>query len=271
MSSYLSPDDLAHDHIVAPSVPDGLGARLAQHLGFRAVYISGFSLSATLGLPDVGLTTRTQVARRAATIAAAVEIPTFCDVDTGFGDDNESIMRTVRDFENAGVAGIKLEDQVTPANRVGRPVIPVDAMTEKIAAAAAARTCDDFLLIARTDAAPTLGLEEAISRCRAFEAAGADVTHALDVGDVSNMRRLVKSLTKPAFGVISSPHPPVLPVSSLVEIGYRFIVVSVPIQFAGVHRVWTSLNDATSGGAVSSSASQRDDAGYAEMRDLART
>jgi 2,3-dimethylmalate lyase len=227
--------------LVAPCVYDAVGARLVKECGFDCVYLSGFAVSASMGLPDVGLTTLTEVARRAARIAEAADpLPVLCDVDTGFGDFLQ-IRRMVREFEQAGVAGVKLEDQVTPANRVGRPVVPVPEMIAKLDAAIGARRSDDFLVMARTDSAPTLGLDEAIARCRAFREAGADVTHALDVPTVEEMRELVESVEGPSVGVISLPHPPVLSVGELKDIGFKLIILSVPVQFSAVKAMYDFL------------------------------
>jgi 2,3-dimethylmalate lyase len=241
-----SPNSTVHkmfdEPLVAPCVYDAAGARIVEELGFRCVYISGFALSASMGLPDIGLTTLTEVARRAGRIAASVDVPVLCDVDTGFGG-HLNVARTVREFEAAGVAGVKFEDQVTPANRVGRPVVPLDEMLDKLRAALDARRSDGFLVMARTDSAPTLGPAEAIERCRAFEQAGADVTHALDMPTVDDMRRLVSSVQKPSTGVISLPHPPVLTVNELVEIGFRLIIVSVPVQFSAVKAIYEFLSN----------------------------
>jgi 2,3-dimethylmalate lyase len=234
---------------VAPAVYDPMGALLVADAGYEAVYISGFTLAASMGLPDVGLTTLTEVVRRAASIAEATQLPTMCDADTGFGT-YINVQRMVREFEKAGVAGLKFEDQVTPANRAGRPVLPLGEMVTKIRAAVDARTDPDFMIMARTDAGPTLGIEEAIKRCLAFEAAGADATHALDVGNVANMKAIVASLKRPTLGVISLPHPPILSVGELAEVGHRMVIMSVPMQFVAVKAMLDALEDLKSGGAL---------------------
>ena len=232
---------LSRDEVlVAPCVYDAIGAKLVEELGFDCVYVHGFGVAASMGVPDIGLTTMTEVVRQAARIAEAVSVPVMCDVDTGFGG-SAHVARTVREFEKAGIAGIKLEDQLTPANRVGRPVVPLDEMTAKLRAAVDARSSDDFCVMARTDAAPTLGLAEAIRRCQAFEEAGADVTHALDIPTEAEMRDFVAALTKPTTGVISLPHPPVLSVAELSSIGFKLILVSVPVLFSAVHAMHSFL------------------------------
>jgi methylisocitrate lyase len=154
-----------------------LVARLVEDLGFDAVYVSGAVLATDLGLPDVGLTTLTEVAQRAGAIARATSLPTIVDADTGFGEPL-SVARTVRELEQAGLAGCHLEDQVNPkrcGHLDGKGLVSEAEMVRKLAAAVAARRDPNFLLIARTDARGVEGLHAAIRRARAYVAAGADV------------------------------------------------------------------------------------------------
>lgn len=165
--------------IVAPGVYDAYGARFVEQAGFEAVYMTGNGVSASLlGRPDVGLVDLTLIAAHAHRVAACVDIPLICDADTGYGN-AVNVRRTVEEFEAAGAAAIHLEDQVSP-KRCGqlpgaRPVIECAEAVGKIEAAVAARRDPDFVIIARTDAAAGLGLDEAIRRARAFRQAGADV------------------------------------------------------------------------------------------------
>jgi 2-methylisocitrate lyase-like PEP mutase family enzyme len=164
--------------ILAPGIYDAYGARLVEQAGFEAAYLTGNGVSACLlGRPDVGLVDLTLIASHAHRVAAAIGIPLICDADTGYGN-AVNVRRTVEEFEAAGVAAIHLEDQLSP-KRCGqlpgaRPVIGLEEALGKIEAALAARRDPDFLIIARTDAAEGLGLDEAIRRARAFRAAGAD-------------------------------------------------------------------------------------------------
>ncbi len=165
--------------IVAPGIYDAYGARFVEQAGFEAVYMTGNGVSASLlGRPDVGLIDLTLIASHARRVAACVDIPLICDADTGYGN-AVNVRRTVEEFEAAGVAAIHLEDQVSP-KRCGqlpgaRPVIELGEAVGKIEAAVAARRDPDFIIIARTDAASGLGLDEAIRRAQAFRKAGADV------------------------------------------------------------------------------------------------
>lgn len=165
--------------IVAPGIYDAYGARFVEQAGFEAVYLTGNGVSASLlGRPDVGLVDLTLMTSHAHRVAACVDIPLICDADTGYGN-AVNVRRTVEEFESAGVAAIHLEDQVSP-KRCGqlpgaRPVIEPGEAVGKIEAAVAARRDPDFIIIARTDAASGLGLDEAIRRAQAFRKAGADV------------------------------------------------------------------------------------------------
>lgn len=165
--------------IVAPGIYDAYGARFVEQAGFDAVYMTGNGVSASLlGQPDVGLVDLTLFAAHAHRAAACVDIPLICDADTGYGN-AVNVRNTVREFESAGVAAIHIEDQVAP-KRCGhlpgsRPVVSMAEHAGKIEAAVAARRDPDFIIIARTDAAGGLGLDEAIRRGQAYRKAGADV------------------------------------------------------------------------------------------------
>lgn len=157
---------------------DALSATIIEQAGGEVVYMSGSSVSTSVhGYPDVGLTTMTEMVERAGRMVAAVDVPVFCDADTGYGNPI-NVMRTVEEYERAGVAGIHLEDQVFPkkcGHFEGKDVIPTEDMVHKLRAATDARENDDFVIIARTDARAVTGFEDAIERSRAYIEAGADV------------------------------------------------------------------------------------------------
>ncbi|MDP2706704.1 MAG: oxaloacetate decarboxylase [Burkholderiales bacterium] len=165
--------------IVAPGIYDAYGARFVEQAGFEAVYMTGNGVSASLlGRPDVGLVDLTLIASHAHRVAACVDIPLICDADTAYGN-AVNVRRTVEEFEAAGVAAIHIEDQLSP-KRCGqlpgaRPVIALAEAVGKIEAAIAARRDPDFIIIARTDSADGLGLDEAIRRVQTYVQAGADV------------------------------------------------------------------------------------------------
>lgn len=163
--------------VVAPFVYDGLMARLAEAAGFEAVYMTGFGTAAARGYPDLGLLTLTEMVQNAHVISGAVEVPTICDADTGYGNPL-NVARTVREYEHAGAAAIHIEDQVFPKRcgfLEGKEVIAADEMVSKVRAACDARTDSDFVIIARTDALAPLGWDEAERRARAYREAGADL------------------------------------------------------------------------------------------------
>lgn len=161
--------------LVAAGCYDALSARLAEHVGFEAVYISGFAVEASqFASPDIGLVSRAEMSAHAARVAAAVEVPAICDVDTGYGD-ILNIQRTVREFERAGVAAIQLEDQVDPKRcplLEERAVLPREVAVRRLRAALDARSDPDFTVIGRTDG-DEVSFEEAVARCRLFLEAGA--------------------------------------------------------------------------------------------------
>jgi len=167
----------AGEMVLAPGCYDALGARLVEEAGFSATYMTGFGSAASrLGRPDIGLMTLSEMVDNARRIAQAVDIPVIADADTGFGNPI-NVIRTVREYEAAGVAAIHLEDQVMPkkcGHMDGKQVVPAAEMAAKVAAAVAARRSEEFLVIARTDARAVEGLEAALERARLYRDAGAD-------------------------------------------------------------------------------------------------
>lgn len=163
-----------------PGAFNALSAMLIAEQGFDGVYVSGAVLSAELGLPDVGLTTATEVAARAATITRQTDLPVLVDADTGWGGP-ANVARTIQTFEDAGLAGCHLEDQVDPkrcGHLAGKALVPTEDMCTRIRAAVRERRDDAFVLCARTDARAVDGLDAAIDRARAYVAAGADMIFA---------------------------------------------------------------------------------------------
>ena len=160
-----------------PGAFSPLVARAIQEKGFEGVYVSGAVVAADLALPDIGLTTLTEVAGRARQIARATDLPVLVDADTGFGEPM-SAARTISEFEDAGVAGCHLEDQVNPkrcGHLDGKEVVPTDVMLRRIGAAVKERRDDQFVICARTDAAGVEGIDSAIERAKAYADAGADL------------------------------------------------------------------------------------------------
>ncbi|WP_378144862.1 methylisocitrate lyase [Cnuibacter sp. UC19_7] len=193
-----------------PGAFNPLSARLIEDKGFEGVYISGAVIAADLGLPDIGLTTLTEVAGRAAAISRMTSLPTLVDADTGFGEPM-NVARTVQELENAGVAGLHIEDQVNPkrcGHLDGKAVVGLDTALKRIRAAADARRDPNLLIMARTDVRAVEGLESAQNRARALVDAGADaifpeamasleefaaIRAAVDVPILANMTEFGKS------------------------------------------------------------------------------
>ena len=182
--------------IVAPFVLNALHARIAESVGFDAVYMTGAGTAAERGFPDVGLLTMTEMVANAKYIANAVDIPVICDADTGYGNPL-NVQRTVREYEAAGVAGVHFEDQLFPKKCgffEGKQVIPVEEHVQKIRAALDARTDPDFVIIARCDAYAVTGWEDTVQRCRAYIDAGADMVFVDGIKSVDDLNLYARDL-----------------------------------------------------------------------------
>ena len=182
--------------LLAPFVYDGFTARIAEEAGFDAVYMSGFATSMSMGLPDVGLLTQTEMTRNAAVVASAARVPVIADADTGYGN-AINVRRTIREYERAGAAGVHIEDQVAPKKCgffEGKQVIGVGEAARKIRAAVEARSDPDFVVIGRTDALAVNGWDDAERRCRAFADAGADLVFVDGVRSRDDLREFARRL-----------------------------------------------------------------------------
>ena len=182
--------------ITAPFVLNALHAKIAEAVGFEAVYMTGAGTAAEKGFPDVGLLTMTEMVANAKYIANAVGVPVVSDADTGYGNPL-NVRRTVREYESAGVAGIHIEDQVFPKKCgffEGKQVIPMEEAVQKVRAALDARTDPDFVIIARCDAYAVTGWEDTVRRCRAYMDAGADMVFVDGVKTVDDLRNYAADL-----------------------------------------------------------------------------
>lgn len=226
---------------VMPGAFDALSARLVEQAGFDAVFTSGFGLSAsTLGLPDMGFLDRTANLDRVEDIVRCVDAPLVADMDTGYGN-ALSVRRTVEEAMDAGAAGIILEDQEWP-KRCGhmdeKRVVDTEEHVDKIRAAADVRDDreEDLVIIGRTDARYTHGLDPAIERGHAYRDAGADVVFVEAPEDRSEMERIAGAFDAPTFAnMIEGGKTPYLPPAELEEIGFDFVVFPVSTLFAAVH------------------------------------
>ena len=214
--------------IVAPGAYDGISARLIERQGFKVVYMTGAGTAASaLGQPDIGLTTLTEMTTHAAHIASCVSLPVIADADTGYGN-ALNVIRTVREYERAGVAAIHLEDQVSPkrcGHIAGKAVIPAREFAEKIRAASENRTDPDFVIIARTDARAVNGLDDAIERARMYREAGADVIFVEAPTSREEIERIVKEVKAPLLSnQVPGGRTPALTVSELEQLGYKIVI-----------------------------------------------
>jgi len=220
------------DPVLAPGVFDGLGARLVEEAGFPAVYMTGFGTAAALlGRPDVGLLTMSEMAENAARVVAACELPVIADADTGYGN-ALNVIRTVQEYERAGVAAIHIEDQVAPkkcGHMEGKQVIPASEMEAKIRAAVAARRSDDFLIIARTDARAVEGLDSAIERARCYREAGADVLFVEAAESEEEIGVVARRLSDVPllFNWAEGGKTPPLDYAALAELGFKLVIFPI--------------------------------------------
>ncbi len=214
--------------LVAPGAHDVLTAKVIERAGFKAVYMTGYGQAASsLGKPDVGLLTLTEMVDRAAKFVSAVKVPVIADADTGFGN-ALGVMRTVELYEKAGVAAIQLEDQVAPkrcGHMLGREVVPMEEMIGKIQAAREARVDEDFLIIARTDARTDYGFDEAMKRCEAYVEAGADIIFLESLESVEEMKKLNETLKVPTLAnMVEGGRTPLCSNQELEALGYNLVI-----------------------------------------------
>jgi methylisocitrate lyase len=213
--------------IAVPGVFNALVAKMAERLGFHAVYLSGGALSAAHGVPDVGLLSLNDFVEFARTITQATTLPLLCDVDTGFGE-ALNVERTVRLFESAGVAGIHLEDQVLPkrcGHLSGKALIEPDAMAAKIRAAVAARRDPEFVIIARTDARGVNGFDDAVRRARLCVQAGADAIFPEALENADEFAAFAREVPVPLLANNTEfGRTPNLDVAAFGQLGYRMVL-----------------------------------------------
>jgi 2-methylisocitrate lyase-like PEP mutase family enzyme len=231
--------------LVAPGCFDGLSARLVEEAGFDAAYLSGGALARSMGIPDIGLVTMSEVIERAAQVVSAIKIPIIADADTGYGN-AVNLVRSVKEFERTGVAAIHIEDQITPkrcGHLDGKEVIPLAEMEKKLEAALASRTDPDFCIIARTDARGVHGLEDAISRGRAFAKLGVDAVFVEAPQSEAELEEIPRALPNVPLlvNVFKGGKTPMLPVERLQQMGYRIAIYPSETQRAAIHAMRQAL------------------------------
>ncbi|KAA1251035.1 isocitrate lyase/PEP mutase family protein [Mycobacterium simiae] len=243
--------------VIAPGVFDGISAQLTKRTGHVAAYLTGSGVAASgFGLPDIGLVTASEMAERARMVVGVLgDIPLIADADTGYGD-TKNVVRTVRSYDNAGVAAIQLEDQVFP-KRCGhlpdKRVVDAAVFEQTLAAALDTRSDDDLLIVARTDARAPLGLDAAIERANRYAAAGADIIFVEAPRHISEIRRIATEVQAPLLiNLVIGGLTPQVPLTRLQELGYAVAIHPshlVRCAAAGMLRVLCELNgtDAVTG------------------------
>jgi methylisocitrate lyase len=217
-----------HGQLVMPGVYDALSAKIAARAGFEVVFITGYSVSATLlGEPDFGLLTQTEVVSAAARICAVTDTPVIVDADTGYGN-AINVIRTVEELTRAGAAGMFLEDQVWPkrcGHMKGKQVIALAEQLNKLRAAIDARKDQDFFIVARTDSRQALGLSEAITRGIAFKEAGADAVFIEAPQNKEEMKEIARQVPGPLVAnMLERGVTPLMDPAQLKELGFQMIV-----------------------------------------------
>ncbi|GMV91184.1 MAG: putative 2-methylisocitrate lyase 2 [Candidatus Hydrogenedentota bacterium] len=237
---------LLADHTVAmPGATNALSARLIEREGFEAIYVSGAVLANSVGgVPDVGLMTLTESVAHCARIAAVTTLPIIADADTGYGGP-ENAARTVRELEAAGVSGIHLEDQEFPkrcGHLEGKQLVPLEEFCEKISAAAEAKTSEDFLLIARTDARGVTGYDDAVQRAHAYLEAGADAIFPEALQDVEEFARFAQDVDSILLANMTEfGKTPYLAVEQFAELDYNMVIFPVTLQRVAVKAMEEAL------------------------------
>ena len=208
--------------VVAPFIMNALHAKIAESVGFNAIYMTGSGTSAERGYPDVGLLTQTEMVQNARYIAEAVDIPVISDADTGYGNPL-NVYRTVKEYESAGVAAIHIEDQLFPKKCGffdGKEVIPPEEMVEKLRAAQDARSDPDFTIIARCDAYAVNGWEDTVERCKAYVEAGADMVFVDGIKSVDDLHMYASDLDH----LPRMYNGDLLPSHEVAELGYKLMI-----------------------------------------------
>jgi 2-methylisocitrate lyase-like PEP mutase family enzyme len=240
--------------ILLPGVANALGARIAEDLGYEALYLTGAGISnTTLGLPDLGLITLDNIIDTISHISNVVDLPLVVDADTGFGN-AVNVHNTVRRLEAAGASAIQLEDQVFPkkcGHFEGKDVISAAEMVDKVKAAVDARRSSDTLIIARTDARYTEGFEAAMARAQAYIDAGADVTFVEAVTSQEEIAAVPARLKRPqVINIVYGGKTPPLPFETLDEMGFSFVLYANAALQAAISAMQSVLGDLKANGSL---------------------
>ena len=240
--------------LVIPGVFDAIGAKIAQKVGFEAMFQTGYGTSATLlGLPDYGFIGSTETIENARRISSAIDVPLIVDVDTGYGN-ALTVRKLVSELETAGVSGIFLEDQKWPkrcGHMKGKDVIPRDEYVEKLSSALDARSSKDFIIVSRTDARATKGLDDAIERGLHYKKIGADVIFVEAPKSLAEMKRIGKEINAPLVAnMIEGGATPISSSTSLHKMGYKIILYPLSILYANTFATLQILKELKKSGST---------------------
>lgn len=258
--------------IVAPGAPDALTARLIERAGFPAIYMTGFGATASrLGTPDIGLLSQTEMTEHARNMVRAVTIPVIADADTGYGGP-ANIHRTVREYIQAGVAAIHLEDQVAPkrcGQMAGIRLMERDESVKRLSCAIEARGTDDLLIIGRTDAMPAKGAEEAIRRAHLYQEAGVDLVFVDGIKTIAEVETVARAVQGPkVVSIVDGNETTALTSKDLQDLGFSVVFYAVTTLFAATQAIDAALRHLKTAGTPSGGPGAISYATFSEMVKL---
>jgi methylisocitrate lyase len=233
--------------LVIPGIYDAIGAKIVEKVGFEAMFQTGYGTSATLfGMPDYGFIGSTETVDNARRICRAVSVPVIVDADTGYGN-ALSVWKLVRELENAGASGIFLEDQRWPkrcGHMQGKEVVTKEEYTEKLQAALDARSNKNFIIVARTDARATEGLDKAIERGLYYKKIGADVIFVEAPKTIQEMKKIGNSINAPLVAnMIEGGATPISSETKLHEMGFKIILYPLSVLFSNTYATLQILRE----------------------------
>ena len=242
---HILRETIADSAIQVPGAPNALMGRLIEDMGFSAMYLSGAALSAgVVGMPDIGLFTLTELVQHLQYLTAQVDIPVIVDADTGFGD-TANVERTIVELERAGAAAIQLEDQELPkrcGHLSGKSLVSVEAMCAKVRAAAAARSDDSLVIIARTDARDVESFDAAVDRANQYIAAGADWIFPEALANRAEFQAFAKAVDVPLVANMTEfGKSPLIDFAELGDMGYRIVLYPVTLLRVAMKAAETAL------------------------------
>jgi len=255
--------------ITAPGVYDGLSAKIAEAAGVAVLYVSGGAIARSMGYPDIGLVTLTEMQKRLEEIRAVTTLPLIVDADTGYGN-ALNVIRTIRAYARSGAAALHIEDQVEPkrcGHYEGKQVVASTEMVRKIQAAVEA--CDDsgLVIIARTDARAVLGLDAAIERGNAYAEAGADMIFVEAPQSIDEIERIALEVKAPlVINMFWGGKTPLVPAEQLAALGYRIMIVPSDLQRAAIRAMQRAATEIRTHGHTAAMA--EDMASFAEREEL---